>query len=168
VNFVDIYEFFGGLSFQQSVWLLPPAFALHVLEEAPQFTAWVNRYGSRSYRFADFLRINALGLVMTTVLSVLTAFWPSQLIVFALFTLVVAQGLLFNPLFHAGATAAFGVYSPGLLTSLLVNLPLFFIVTARMYREGLLSSQAVWIALALAAGIHAAVVYRTVFQAKRT
>ena len=32
-----------GLSFYQAVWRFPLAIAVHVLEEAPQFTIWVNR-----------------------------------------------------------------------------------------------------------------------------
>jgi hypothetical protein len=55
----------NALSFRQAIWPLPPAFALHVLEEAPQFTAWVKRYASARFRQADFLGINALGMVLT-------------------------------------------------------------------------------------------------------
>ena len=39
MNFGLLWEFLEGLSFHRGVWLFLPAFALHVLEEAPQFTA---------------------------------------------------------------------------------------------------------------------------------
>jgi len=41
------------------------AFALHVLEEAPGFTAWARRYASERYTQRDFVRNNALGLGIT-------------------------------------------------------------------------------------------------------
>ena len=39
--------------------LLPAAFGLHVLEEAPGFTGWARRHASERYTQRDFVRKNA-------------------------------------------------------------------------------------------------------------
>ena len=163
MNVAAIGEFLSQLSFRQAVWMLPGAFALHVLEEAPQFTAWVNRYASPNYTRSYFWRVNLSGLSMTLAFSAIVSAFPSPILIFLLYALVIVQGTFFNPLFHAGATAAFGTYSPGLLTSLIIHLPLFYFLSALMFREGLLSHRAGWAAFWLGGGLHAAVVARTVF-----
>ena len=68
MNFGLLWEFLEGLSFHRGVWLFLPAFALHVLEEAPQFTAWANRYASPCFTRADFLRNNGLGMALSALL----------------------------------------------------------------------------------------------------
>ena len=52
-----------------SLWLLPAAFALHVLEEARGFTDWVGRNGRADYSMADFVQLNPAFHVGSTVAS---------------------------------------------------------------------------------------------------
>ena len=42
MNFAAISQFLNRLTFRQAIWLFFLAFVLHVLEEAPPFTAWAN------------------------------------------------------------------------------------------------------------------------------
>jgi hypothetical protein len=46
----------------QAARLVPVAYALHVVEEAPGFAAWVRRHAARDYTDAEFVRINASAL----------------------------------------------------------------------------------------------------------
>jgi Protein of unknown function with HXXEE motif len=148
---------------RSAVWLAPPAFALHVAEEAPGFTRWVNRHISEDYGRADFVRINAAGLAMTVAATALVARRPARPLVFAYFTAIVCQQAA-NAGFHAGATAAYRAYSPGLATSILLYLPLWRALARRARRERLLSRRANLSAAAFAGLLHAHVVSRQVFR----
>ena len=117
MDFQLLWEFLEGLSFHQAVWLFLPAFALHVLEEVPQFTAWAKRHTSPRFTRADFLRNNGLGMALSALLCAAVAVFPHPAVVFVFFALGVWQAG-FNTVFHVATTAAYGVYSPGLLTSL--------------------------------------------------
>jgi hypothetical protein len=44
--------------------------------------------------------------------------------------------LFYNALFHMGTTAYFGVYSPGLLSAILLYLPICYYVARAAHREG--------------------------------
>src|SRR5688500_15413543 len=79
------------LALRQATWLLPAAFALHVLEEAPGFTTWVNRYASDRYTVDDFVRNNGLGLVMTVGATFLVARVRSRAVFFAFYAVVLTQ-----------------------------------------------------------------------------
>jgi uncharacterized protein (TIGR02118 family) len=43
-------------------------------------------------------------------------FFPKRTVIFVFYTFIFTPAVCFNILFHAGATAAFGVYCPGLIT----------------------------------------------------
>ena len=66
---------------------------------------------------ADFLRNNGLGMALSALLCAAVAVFPHPAVAFVFFALGVWQAG-FNTVFHVATTAAYGVYSPGLLTSL--------------------------------------------------
>lgn len=158
-------HFFAALSFRQAIWLFPPTFALHVLEEVPGFTAWVRRYASPHYTQRNFIRDNGLGLLMGLLFCALLSFYSHPWLVFLFFVLCAAQSLV-NILFHLGTTAAFRAYSPGLITALLPYPPLFYYLARLAVQEGLLGTAGVLWATVLAAALHAGVVAKTVFFAR--
>jgi hypothetical protein len=151
------------MHFRRAVWLVPPAFALHVAEEAPGFTRWVNRHISGDYHQADFVRINAAGMAMTLAATTLVARREARPLVFAYFTLIVCQQAA-NAGFHAGTTLAYRDYSPGLVTSLALYLPLWRVLSRRARREGLLTRRGTLAAAVLAALLHARVVAKGVYR----
>ena len=61
-----------------------------------------------------------------------------------------ARAVCFNIIFHAGATAAIGAYSPGLLTALTLYSLLFYVVSRLAFREGLLTNRVALVCLAFA------------------
>jgi hypothetical protein len=145
------------------VWLFPSAFVLHVLEEAPGFTAWVNRYASDRYTPDDFVRNNAAGLVLFFLATLLVSRVTKRSVVFFYYSIVLTQQALVNTLFHAGTTVVFGAYSPGVVTSLLVFLPLWYYLTLLALEEGLLTKRGAVVATAIAVLVHAVVVAQQVF-----
>src|SRR5713101_5535327 len=75
-----ILQFANRVSFRQAVWLFPMVFALHVMEEAPRFTTWVNRYASKQFTQANFIQNNALGMALGIVFCILVWLSPSRAI----------------------------------------------------------------------------------------
>ena len=143
--------------------LITPAFALHVLEEAPGFTDWVNRYASERYTQRDFVRNNALGLVGTAGATGLVTRSGSRPLFLAFYTGVLTQEALWNTAFHAVMTGRHRAYSPGLVTALVLFLPLWWRVPRLAMREGLLTPRGVALAALAAGALHALVVARQVF-----
>lgn len=139
-------------------------FALHVLEEAPQFTAWVNKYASEKFTYGDFIRNNAFGMIMGVVLCVLVYLFPSRPIVFLFFLAGLWQAI-FNTLFHVGTTAVYGAYLPGLITSTLYPV-LFYYLSHLAYHGGLLSDTSAIISFVSAGVIHIFVVAKQIYLIK--
>lgn len=164
MNFDAILQFLTGLSFRQAVWLFPFAFTLHVLEEVRQFTAWANRYASPHFTFQDYLKLHLAGIVIAFIAAAIIWFFPNKVVVFPFFTFIFTPGIFFNIFFHAGATAAFGAYCPGLLTALTVYPPLFYFISRLAFSEGLLTNKLGWISFVIAGVIHAADVSHNVFK----
>jgi hypothetical protein len=143
--------------------LITPAFALHVLEEAPGFTHWVNRYASERYTQRDFVRNNALGLAGTAGATALVTRSSSRPLFLGFYTVVVTQEALWNTVFHGVMAGRHRAYSPGLATALMLFLPLWWRVTRLAVREGLLTRRGVALAALAAGALHALVVARQVF-----
>jgi hypothetical protein len=165
MNSDRIVERLASLNFRQAVWLFPIAYTLHVLEELPQFTSWARRYASPAFTMRDYLVIHLIGIVLAFMSPMVIRWFPNRAVIFVFFTLIFTPAVCFNILFHAGATAAFGAYSPGLLTALTLYPPLFYVVTRQVFREGLLTNRTAAISLVLAGLVHAADVSHNVFKA---
>lgn len=165
MNFDALAKILSGLSFRQAVWLFPCAFTLHVLEEVRQFTAWANRYVTPQFTFEDYLKLHLAGIVAAFAAAAVIRFFPNRFVVFCFFTFMLTPWLCFNVFFHAGATAWFSVYCPGLLTALTVYLPLFYFLSRLAFSEELLTHRLAWISFVIAGLVHTADVSRNVFKA---
>jgi Protein of unknown function with HXXEE motif len=141
---------------------LPVAYAVHVAEEAPEFTAWARRNASGRYSQRDFVRNNALGFISTVAATAVVRQRPRPTLDLAYYTLVVTQQALFNAVFHSVATVAFREYSPGLATSLL-TVPIWAGLTRAAMAESRLTSRQVVVCTLLAGAFHAGVVANQVF-----
>lgn len=162
MNFDTMFEALGALSFRQAVWLFPLATALHFLEEAPQFPSWARMHAWPGYTRERWAQIHGAGMAYALAFSTLVSLSPDHLVVFLFFALCLSS-IVFNTLFHASATAFFGVYCPGLITSLVIYPPLFWYLSRLAGHEGLLSSS-LWLwALAVAGVIHVLDVAVSVF-----
>src|SRR5919202_5509506 len=126
-------------SFRSAVWLVPASFALHVLEESNGFTGWVQRHGRPDYSSADFVQINAAGLLLTGAATLAVTRWRGRRLLAAYYALILTQQALFNPVFHVGSTVVYRDWSPGTATAVLLFLPLWWRLTRLALRDGILS-----------------------------
>ena len=100
----------------------PLIFICHVLEEAPGFVEWMNNLVEKDITQSLFLSVNLAGLIITLILSLLTARTEEKTI--AILTLAWLGFLMFaNGLFHVIATIVLQLYSPGTITSIILYLP---------------------------------------------
>jgi uncharacterized protein with HXXEE motif len=157
-------RFVSTLTFREAVWLFPLAYTLHVSEEVWQFTNWARRYASPLFTFRDYLAIHLAGIVVSIIAAAALWFFPNKAVVFVFFTFIFTPAIFFNILFHAGATAAFGVYCPGLISALTLYPPLFYLVSRRASGEGFLSGNLSWLSFVIAGVFHAADVTHNVFK----
>lgn len=164
MDFDLIYDRISSMSFRQSVWLFPLVYFLHVLEELPHFTNWARRYAAPGFTMRAYLTIHVIGIAVALLAPLVIWLFPNRIVIFLFFTIVFTPAVCFNILFHAGATAAFGVYCPGLITALVLYPPLFVGVSRRAISERLLTSQAALVSFVIAGLFHAADVSRNVFQ----
>lgn len=155
----------GELTFRQVVWLFPVAYSLHVLEELPNFTAWARHYANSQFTMRDYLVIHVSGIAAAFMAALALQFLRNRVAIFIFFAFIFTPAVCFNIFFHVGATAAFGVYSPGLLTAVTIYPPLFCIITLLAIREGLLTRRIAVASLVLAGIVHAADVSHNVFNA---
>jgi hypothetical protein len=103
--------------------LAPIIFILHVAEEFPGLVEWMNYLIDRDITQGMFVGVNFVGLLITTLLSVLMATTKDDIAV--VFMLAWLSFVMFaNSLFHLTATIVHG-YSPGAITSLFLYLPYF-------------------------------------------
>src|SRR5918911_1250658 len=121
------------------VWLVPASFALHVLEESNGFTGWVQRHGRPGYSSANFVQINAAGLLFTGAATLAVTRRPGRRLFAAYYAFILTQQALFNPVFHVGSTVVHRDWSPGTMTAVLLFLPLWWQLTAGALRDGILS-----------------------------
>jgi hypothetical protein len=134
-----------------------------VLEEAPQFTAGLKRSASPRFSQADFVRNNGLGMALTVRLCSAASLFPNRGIVVAFFIFGAWQSA-FNAVFHAATTAAYGVYSPGLITSLILYPALLFYPSRLAYHENLLAGASGLVAMLVGGTVHTYVVAVQVYR----
>src|SRR5262249_12697492 len=142
------------VTFREAIWLFPPAFMLHVLEEWPRFTNWAARYASPLFTQQDYDTIHIVGIVGSFLFTVFVWTFPNRAVVFVFFAFIFAPSLFFNTLFHAGATVVTREYCPGVITALTLYLPIFFFVSRLAWREGLLDFRKLIVVLIVAGSFH--------------
>ena len=120
----------------------PLIFVAHFLEEGPRFVPWFNAHVSRGITEPLFWNVNFTGLAITlavVMLEWLSASEISAALVFAWLALL----MLANGAFHVVGALVDGSYVPGLVTAVVLYLPYFTWVVARVIRTGRLSRGAV-------------------------
>lgn len=115
--------------------LFPLTYALHVAEEywgGESFWRWASRVSGVSLSEAEFVAINAVGLAVVTVVAFSAALSArvARVGVPALGTIVAVNGSL-----HLVASLVTTSYSPGVVTGLVLWLPLGVHALRRAWRE---------------------------------
>jgi len=134
MNVEAIPRFLQGARFREIVWLAPLAYAVHILEEFWRFPLWASTHFAPGFTTHRFVVANAVIMVVLLGLTALVSAVRERAVDFVYFCWLAGQ-LFHNALFHMGTTAYFGVYSPGLLSAILLYLPVCYCVARAAYRE---------------------------------
>jgi hypothetical protein len=137
--------FLDSLSFAQILWLVPALFALHNLEEVPGMAAWSRRIDARTHP-----RVSTPQFVIAVTFLTLVALVATLAGVqdprhgWGVNCILLIQAILWVNAFvpHVLATIRHRLYSPGLVTAVLVNIPFSFYLFYRALAEGYLSPEA--------------------------
>jgi hypothetical protein len=146
--------------------LAPVVFVAHFLEESPGFVPWFNAHVARGITADLFWTVNATGLVITVLVTLL--FWSTGSPA-AMVLMVAWLGFLMlaNAVFHVTGAIVDRGYVPGLGTAILLYLPYCGWVAGQVVRDrrvapGLLAVAAVVGAIPMA--VHG---YRILFLGTR-
>ena len=114
--------------------LAPPLFAVHWLEEAPDFVAWANAHVDRGIDQALFNQVNLGGLVVTIVVALAHYFARSGA---SLAATAAWLGFLMagNAVLHVVAALIDGGYVPGVISAAALYIPFFCLFLAAAARE---------------------------------
>jgi hypothetical protein len=138
------------------IWLLPLAYAIHVIEEGyggRGLVGWMIERGGLPLSMAMFLGINLVGLAILAI-----ATWGSRKRPSWTWTLVSAGTILFvNGIAHVAASVAVRDYVSGMLTGIALYIPLGAVLLLRVRR--LVRPRVFWAAVAVGFVIHAAVLW---------
>lgn len=111
------------LRFHRLIWLMPAAFAPHIVEEyGTGFPTWVEQTLGGNMTGGAFLLNNAVFMLILLGLTAWAWWRPSPASAFALLSWS-SGNLFWNFVFHLVTTALYGRYSPGLVTAVLLYVP---------------------------------------------
>ena len=138
---------------------------LHVLEEWPRFTNWAQTHTSPHFTRRDYNHIH-IAVVFASVLSAALVWrFPNPWTVFLFFTFLFAPSVFFNTLSHAVASLLTRTYCPGVVTAMLLYVPLFILLTEHAHAERLLPPFSLAASLLVAGLFHTWEVGHNVFKA---
>jgi hypothetical protein len=103
-------------------WLAPLGYLLHFAEEALAgggFVAWSRLHLSESFSDARFAAINAIALSIVVVLAAIASKKGREWLMLPPFAVLTLNGVL-----HAASSVATHSYSPGLVTGMLLYVPI--------------------------------------------
>jgi hypothetical protein len=114
------------------VWLFVAAFALHIVEEhVGGFAEWFAAVAGRPLPRADFLIINLIALALMAIAARVSTRRPP----FGWLAIGIATVALINGLAHLLASLAWASYAPGLITGVLLYLPLAQLALIRAWQQ---------------------------------
>jgi Protein of unknown function with HXXEE motif len=152
------------LTFRTAVLLYPVATVVHVLEEWPRFPRWARRFASADYSDRAYVVTHVWAVTIALATAILLGIFPRPWLVVAFFAFVFGPSVTCNALFHTAATVASRTYCAGVLSGVLVYLPLSCLLAVLALREGLIGGPALAGSLAVALAFHTLEVGHNVFK----
>jgi len=146
-------SFLDSFSFDRLLWLVPIFFMLHNLEEAPFMESWSKRLPFKIHPIATTRQFGIAVTILTLAGFLITYFGVEYLANSTgyLIVLGIQAILLFNAFIpHIAATVRFHMYSPGVISAVLITLPFSFYLFRRALDDNLLSWNQFWGLLGLA------------------
>lgn len=153
MNIGVLVPFLNSLSFDSLLWFVPVFFALHNLEEAPGMERWSKKLPMKIHP-----RITTRQFVIAVTFLTLAGFLISYIALEVwqnstgyLIILGIQAILLFNAFIpHIGSTIRFRMYSPGVITAVILTLPFSFYLFRRAFAENILTANQFWILMGIA------------------
>ena len=135
-------------------WLVPVTYLIHIAEEywvGEGYPGYIHRMRGVDFPPNRFLVAQAIGFVLVTIgILVARRFnFPAMML------LILCTTLLGNTLTHSFEAVTTRSYNPGLVSSLLIWLPLGIFALSRLRHYQ--SSQRYWLAIAIGVGINVAI-----------
>ena len=146
-------SFLDSTTFDRLLWLVPIFLTIHNIEEAPFMENWYKRLPikipltitTRQFVIAVTF-ITVAGFVVTYFGVEYLANQTGYLLVLGIQTI-----LLFNAFVpHIVTTIRFRMYSPGVITAILIMLPFSFYLFRRAFEENMINWTQFWVMLGLA------------------
>lgn len=141
------------IPFDRLLWLVPVFFALHNLEEAPFMERWSRRLPLKIHPVVT-TRQFALAVTFLTLAGFLLTCYALEILGSStgyILILAIQAILLFNALIpHIAITIRFRMYSPGVITAVLITLPFSYYLFRRAITENILSWSQFWLLMGLA------------------
>jgi hypothetical protein len=145
--------FLNSIPFDRLLWLVPIFLTIHNIEEAPFMEGWSKRLPVKlpltltTRQFVIAVTVITIAGFMITYLGVeYLANQTGYLLVLGMQAI-----LLFNAFVpHIATTIRFRMYSPGVVTAVLIMLPFSFYLFRRAFAENILSWNQFWIMLGIA------------------
>ena len=138
------------------VWAIPAAYAVHVLEEAfggHGLMCWMAAGGGVDWSLAEFFGVNMAGLLTLCLAAWAARKWEAwRWPIVSGATIFIANGI-----WHAAICAMTGSYISGVLTGLLLYIPLGLFVMFRL--RHLISPRSYVFAIVIGMVIHAATIW---------
>lgn len=155
-------KFLNSIPFDRLLWLVPIFLTIHNLEEAPLMESWSKRLPvklpltvtTRQFVIAVTF-ITIAGFILTYIGVEYLANQTGYLLVLGMQAILAFNA--FVP--HIAMTIRFRMYSPGVITAVLIILPFSFYLFRRAFEENLLDWTQFWIMLGIAPLAVAAIVF---------
>ena len=140
------------------LWLFPPAYLAHLAEEVwggEGFSLWLGRILGQPLPFASFVAINTVAFVLLILGTAAAARRESR----GWIAVAVATVVSINALLHLAGSVVTRTYSPGLVTGIVLYLPLGQLLLIRAlhqveparFMRGVLAGVAIHTAVVIAA-----------------
>jgi Protein of unknown function with HXXEE motif len=118
-------------TFEQTVLLYPLVTLAHVCEEWRRFTRWAQRHGSPRYSRRQYVVTHLAAIALATSGALLVRAFPSGLATLAFIGLLFGPSIACSALFHIGASLLTRRYCPGVVTSVVLYLPVALLILSR-------------------------------------
>lgn len=146
-------SFLDSIPFDRLLWFVPFFFMLHNMEEAPFMENWSKRLPLKVFPIVSTKQF-VIAVTFLTLSGFILTFLGAEILPQPsgnLIILGIQMVLAFNAFVpHLISTIRFRLYSPGLVSALLITLPFSFYLFRRALTESLLNWSQFWILLAIA------------------
>jgi hypothetical protein len=145
--------FLNSIPFDRLLWLVPIILTIHNIEEAPFMEGWSKRLPLNVHPTVSTRQFVIAVTFLTLAGFLVTYFGAGYLAnqIGYLMVLGIQAILLFNVFVpHLATTIRFRMYSPGVMTAILITLPFSYYLFQRALNENIINWNQFWILLGIA------------------